>query len=362
MIEGPYPRLIIDTKKFQENIHNMLKLCKNNGIEVSGVVKGMNGLDEIIKIFINSGLSYLASSRLSQLQKIKKIDSNIHTTALRIPMLSELDKLIEVADCSLNSELETLNQLNHLCYQKNKQHEVVLMNDLGDLREGFFEVEDLMNAAIYVEHECENLVLKGIGTNLGCYGSIEPDQENLGQLVKNARAIEEKINRKLDWISGGATTSVPLILNHTMPDGINHLRIGDGFFLRDMELYFDYKLNQMHSDVFVVEGEIIEIHNKPSHPIGTISVDAFGNRPVYEDIGRRDRALLAIGRQDIGDMTKMIPFDSNIIIKGGSSDHTIIDITNSEKHYQIGDTIKFTLQYENLLRASISEYVYKEYK
>ncbi|MGY4105011.1 alanine/ornithine racemase family PLP-dependent enzyme [Ignavigranum ruoffiae] len=361
MTKGPYPRLLIDTKKLQSNIQTMMKVCQDYGIVVSGVVKGTNGIPEIIENFIQAGMKHLASSRLCQLERIKKMDSSVHTLALRIPMLSELDELIEVADCSLNSEIETLTALNELCQRKNKHHEVVLMNDLGDLREGFFEQEELIQAAVYVENECPNLYLKGIGTNLGCYGSIEPDQENLGQLIENARIIEEQIGRSLDWISGGATTSVPLVLNKTMPKGINHLRIGDGIYLRDMELYFDYHFDQMHGDVFILEGEIIEIHNKPSHPIGTISVDAFGNRPVYEDIGRRDRALLAMGRQDIGDMTKLIPIDQNIVVKGGSSDHTIVDITESEKNYKLGDTIKFTLQYENLLLASSSEYIYKQY-
>lgn len=355
------PRLIIDREKLKDNIQTMMKVCEKNGVEVSGVVKGTNGIPEIIKIFIQSGMKHLASSRLSQLETIKKCDSTIHTLALRIPMLSELEELIKVADCSLHSELETLKALNQVCQYENTHHEVVLMNDLGDLREGFFEQDELIEAAIFVENQCANLYLKGIGTNLGCYGSIEPDQENLGQLIKNARLIEQKIHRKLDWISGGATTSVPLILNKTMPEGINHLRIGDGIYLRDMELYFDYTFEEMHSDVFVLEAEIIEIHNKPSHPIGTISVDAFGNRPVYEDIGRRDRALLAMGRQDVGDMTKLIPLDDQVIIKGGSSDHTIVDITDSDRKYKVGDTLKFTLQYENLLLASSSEYIHKHY-
>lgn len=356
-----FPQILIDTNKLKHNIKTVMEKCSDKGITVSGVVKGTNGLPIIIETFIKAGMRNLASSRLSQLKTIKMIDPKVHTLALRIPMLSELEELVEYADCSLNSDLSTIKEINRICEQKNIYHEILLMNDLGDLREGFFKTNELIESALYIENECEHLILKGIGTNLGCYGSIEPDSKNLGQLIENARTIESMIGRKLDWISGGATTSIPLVLNNSMPEGITHLRIGDGIYLRDMELYFDYTFDEMYSDVFLLKGEIIEIHEKPSYPIGTISVDAFGNKPEYEDIGIRKRALLGMGRQDIGDMTKLIPLDENIKVIGGSSDHTIVDVTDSLHDYKLGDVLVFKIQYENLLYSCTSEYIHKSY-
>ena len=356
-----FPRLCINLRKLKSNILTMKEKCESIDITVSGVVKGTNGLTEVIQTFVDAGMNYLASSRLNQLKKIKEISPNSHTLALRLPMLSELKDLINYADCSLNSEIKTLKKLEEVCRESNIKHEVLLMHDLGDLREGFFQAEELYQAAEFVENECHYLQLKGIGTNLGCYGSIEPDSKNLGQLICHAEKIEGRIGRQLEWISGGATTTIPLVLNGTIPERINHLRIGDGIYLRDMEMYFDYTFEEMYPDVFVLEGEIIEIHDKPSYPIGTISVDAFGNRPEYIDLGIRKRALLAMGRQDIGDMTKLLPLDRNVQIMGGSSDHTIIDITDSDYNYKLGDTMSFHIQYENLLFTCISEYVNKIY-
>lgn len=114
------------------------------------------------------------------------------------------------------------------------------MQDLGDLREGYYNTAEFINTALWIEEDCKALNLKGIGTNLGCYGSIVPDAENLGTLVQIARQIEASIGRPLDWVSGGSTTTLPLIHDGSIVSGINHVRIGDAIFLRDMELYYDY--------------------------------------------------------------------------------------------------------------------------
>ena len=72
------------------------------------------------------------------------------------------------------------------------------------------------------------------------------------------------------------------------------------------------------------------------------------------------RAILAVGKQDI-DVDGIIPLDEQIEVMGGSSDHTIVDLSHCDKQYKLGDTIKFKLEYGTLLKASTSEYVNKEY-
>ena len=97
-----YPKFVIDKKKLKHNAKNVLDMCN----DIVGVIKGMNGLEEIIKTLIDAGFKTLASSRLSQLKRVKEINPNILTYDLRIPMLSEVDELVSCADISLNSSLE----------------------------------------------------------------------------------------------------------------------------------------------------------------------------------------------------------------------------------------------------------------
>ena len=147
---------------------------------------------------------------------------------IRIPMFNEINELVKFASVSLNSELETLNMIQKECELQGKKHKVILMLDLGDLREGVFDEEEFINLAEYVENNLKDVELYGVGTNLGCYGSIRPTEENLGRLCEIAEIIESKINRRLDMISGGATSSLPLLIDGKMPKRVNNLRIGEG--------------------------------------------------------------------------------------------------------------------------------------
>lgn len=357
-----YPKVVIEKNKLRDNAENVLNMCNEKCIDVVGVIKGVNGLDEIIRILIEAGFKTLGSSRLSQLKKVKEINPEIKTFNLRIPMLSEIDELIDYSDISLNSSEQTLRKLNKIAKNKGKIHNVILMAECGDLREGIYDEDILIKTALTVENELENLHLLGLGTNLGCYGSIMPTVEKMQELIDKAKKINNYIGRELEVISGGASTSLPLVAKGMMPEGINHLRIGDALYISDLDECFDYKVFDDEDEAFTLEAEIIELEEKPSHPIGTIAVDAFGNKKEYEDRGIRLRALIAVGRQDIGDYKHLRPLDKNIEVIGGSSDHTILDITESKNNYKLGDIVKFNLMYENLLMMSQSEYISKEYK
>ena len=82
--------------------------------------------------------------------------------------------------------------------------------------------------------------------------------------------------------------------------------------------------------------------------------------PVFEDKGIMKRAILACGRQDIVP-DQLFPVDDSISIIGGSSDHTIMDMTNAKKDYRVGDIVRFNMGYSSLLAGFTSEYVKKEF-
>lgn len=356
-----YPRLEIDMKKLKSNVNNVLEVAEKNNIEIVGVVKSVNGIREIVEVLIECGIKTIASSRLSQLRLIKEINPNINTYDLRIPMISEVDELVECADISLNSNLEVLEKLNEAAKNQNKKHNVILMLECGDLREGIYNEDEMLDIASTVENKLDNLNLMGVGTNLGCYGSIMPTPEKMNELIGKARKIEEKIGRKLDVVSGAASTAFPMVARGKLPDGITQMRFGDCFYVSDLDECFNYVMFDEDQESFKLQAEIIEIYDKPSHPIGEIAVDAFGNKKEYVDKGIRKRALIAVGRQDIGDCMHLRPLDKKLEIMGGSSDHTILDITDCDKEYKIGDIIEFYLMYENLLMSCQSEYIEKKF-
>jgi predicted amino acid racemase len=260
-------------------------------------------------------------------------------------MLSQVDLVTEEVDIILVSELETIRRINESAKEIGKTMKIVLMFDLGDLREGiWFEdnldfVEEILN--LY------HIDLYGIGVNLTCYGGIIPSKTHI-DMLQDIKSKLESYGANIRMISGGNSSSLYM----EDVEGINNLRIGEAILL-GRETAYGNLIEGMYDDVFTLEAEVIESSNKPSHPIGEIGMDAFGNVPSFEDRGNIDRAILAIGRQDI-DMDS-IDFGGNIL--GASSDHLMI-----EGKYEVGDIVKFKLGYGGLLAVATSPYVWKEVK
>lgn len=345
-----YPRVEIDLKKLRSNIDQMVSRCNSQGIDVAGVIKGCTGIPECAKQFEEGGCKFIASSRLEQLQDAKDFGIKLPLMLIRVPMLSEVADVIQLTDISLNSEEVVLKALNDEAIIRGKVHQVILMADLGDLREGFWNKEELLNVAIKVETQMKGLELAGIGTNLGCYGSINATPEKLQELVDLAELIEKRIGRTLKYISGGATTSLPRVLEGNMPKRVNLLRVGEGILLaKDLKDLWGLDMSFMYQDVFVLKAEVIEVKDKPSHPVGEIMFDAFGFKQEYTDRGIRRRALLALGKVDYAFPDMIYPRDKGIEILGASSDHTIVDVQDAERDFKVGDILAFDLCYATIV-------------
>lgn len=353
--EARYPMVELDLTKFRNNIDQAVKRCGDLGIGLAGVIKGFTGIPEGAKQFAEAGADFIASSRLEQIQGC--IDYGIKATymLIRVPMLSEIEEAVRITDISLNSEVEVLKALNKEALKQGKVHKVILMIDLGDLREGFWDKKELLDAALMVERECDGLYLAGVGTNLGCYGSILATPEKMNELIADAEMIEKEIGRELDIISGGATTSFPMVLSGTMPKRINNLRMGEGIILaKDLKDLFRIDMSFMYQDAFTLRAQIIELKDKPSYPVGELSFDAFGNVGTYEDRGVRKRALLGMGKVDVAFPDMIYPRDKGIEVIGASSDHLILDVEDAERELKVGDIVEFDLCYATIVYVTNS--------
>ena len=259
---------------------------------------------------------------------------------------------------SLNSEIEVIRAIDRACEKFGRTHGIILMADLGDLREGYWDNDELVETAVYIENELKNVKLTGVGTNLGCYGSIKPTVDKMNELADIACRIEEKIGRELDIVSGGATSSYPLVLDKVMPAKINHLRMGEGIILAyDLQEIWGLDMSRLSQEVFTFKAEVIEVKNKPTHPVGEIFIDGFGRMPEYEDRGIRKRALLATGKLDYALNDKIFPKMKGIELIGASSDHAILDIEDCKEEIKLGDIIEFNVSYPSLMYLTNSRYI-----
>jgi len=350
-----YPSIEINLKKLKENSKTIVKMCEDNFITSRFFVsKVFSGDKTIVNSLQDCGFTSIADSRIDNLKNFQALD--IPKVLLRLPMLSEVRRVVKYSDISLNSELLTIIELNNEALKQNKVHSVILMFDLGDLREGIFYKDDYLSV-IEIILKLAGIKLIGIGTNLTCYGGVIPSKENLDELVNIKEDIEDHFSITLDIISGGNSSIIHLFNQNIIPKEINNLRIGEAVIL-GRETAYGKKIEGMNTDVFTLKAELIEVKEKPSYPIGEIGMDSFGMIPVIEDKGQMTRGILAVGKQDVK-LDNIYSIDENIEIIGGSSDHLIVDITKA--NYKLGDIISFNINYPGLLQLMTSSYVKKVY-
>lgn len=348
-----YPKLIVNINKLKHNsitINNLL--VKNNINSRFLVTKVLSGNKKIVEKFADTGFTHIADSRVDNLKTFKDIP--LPKVLLRIPSLSEIKDVVKYVDVSLNSELQTIVELNNQAIIQNKFHQVILMFDLGDLREGLFFKEDYLETVAIIL-KLAGIKLIGIGTNLTCYGGVIPTRKILNELITIKNNIESNFKIKLEIISGGNSSTIPLLLKNNLPKEINNLRLGEVIML-GRETSYGEIVDNLYADAFTLQAQIIELKEKPSYPIGELGMDSFGEKTNIIDKGIMKRGILAIGKQDVI-LDNLTPIDQNVEIIGGSSDHLICDFTNT--NYALGDIIEFNVNYPGLLQLMTSKYITK---
>ncbi len=351
-----YPRLRIDKKKFEHNVRYMQNLCHQKGLSMMAVTKVFCADPPLIELLNKIKVDYIADSRMENLMTVK---SNIPKVLLRIPSIHEVDRVVKYTDISLNSELVTLEALDKAASKISKVHNVIIMVDIGDLREGLYYKERILEA-LRVVKSLKNINIKGIGTNLTCYGGIIPSVKTLQKLIDIIKMSEQMVGIKFDIVSGGNSSHIHLLMKNQDVEMVNNLRLGESLILGRETAYGD-PIEKMFQDVVTLEADLIEIKQKPSIPEGDIGMNAFGQKPSFEDLGLMKRGIIAIGKQDV-DYHEITPMDTRIRLVGSSSDHIIVDLTQTQNDYKIGDVIQFKLSYGSLLSTMTSKYVEKAYE
>lgn len=351
------PRANINLDNIEQNARLLKKRCDKKGIDITGVVKGGAGDLRIVNALVAGGITTLGDSRIENIIKMREAGFDNEMVLLRLPMLTEIKELIKYVDISLNSELVTLESIGRQAVKNDTEHKVIIMVDVGDLREGVLEnnLIDFMKDAI----EIEGVNVIGIGTNVGCYGGVLPTKANTKILLDLKKEIKEKLNYELEVISGGNTATTILLERDELPEGINNLRVGEGL-IQGTDITHQREIPFLNSNNITLSAEVIELKEKPSSPTGKTGHDAFGNKPDFEDKGVIKRAILAVGRQDVK-LDGMTPLLEGVEILGASSDHLLCDVTEAKRELQIGSEIEFKLNYGAMLKAMTSHYIDKHY-
>lgn len=346
------PRLEIDLNKIAHNLKVLIAFCEARGVSIAAVTKVVCGNIAIARLLVEGGITILADAKIANLKKMSDAGIRCQFLLLGPPMLSEVESIVKYADISLNSEISVIRTLAESALRQGRVHNIVLMVEYGDLREGIMphDVENIIDQILPLK----GVSLMGIGTNLACYGGVRPDQEKMGLLTDLATEIEKAFNIHLPFISGGNSANYQWLLKIDESGRVNNLRIGESIFL-GCETTRRERIPGLFTDAFTLVSEVTELKSKPSLPYGSIGQNALGEIPDFEDHGVGPRAIIGIGQQDVT-CSGLSP-EMTITILGSSSDHIIIN--PQESGLRVGSEVRFNLNYSALLSAMTSPYVTK---
>lgn len=348
------PRIEINLAKIAHNTEKVIQLYKTKGIEIMGVTKVVCGDLAIANVLVNSGIVMLADSRLRNIQNMRDASIKAHFVLLRTPALSEVDSVVKYADISMNTELSVIKELSVTANKYNTLHQIILMVEMGDLREGILPVN--LGEFIHEVLKLSGIKIVGIGANFACFGGVKPTKANMEDLSTIASAMEKQFSLSLLWVSGGNSANHSWFMTTNNIQKINNLRIGELIYL-GRETLDRQAIPELFTDAFTLVAEVIESKIKPSTPYGEIGQNAFGHRPHFEERGQMKRVILSVGAQDVL-VTGLTPrLDVEII--GSSSDHTLLDAKKID--LKVGDEVLFDLTYGALLSVMTSPYIHKTY-
>jgi len=345
-------RIETDLDKIEQNTRILVDRLAATGIRVTGITKAVLGSPGVGAAMLRGGACGLGDSRVPNLARLSRLDRPPLRTMIRSPMLSQVAWVVDLADVSLNTEAVVLAALDQAASHQKRTHAVVLMVELGDLREGI-ALDDVPEAVRAVLGH-SSLRLIGLGANLACQSGVVPDDRNMGILTGLTDDIEALHGISLDVVSGGNSANLNWAL-HTHDVGrIDELRLGEAILLGVDPLYRT-PIPGLHTDAFTVTAEVIEVALKPAQPWGDRAQAAFGEAPVRNGSRTVHQAILALGRQDVDPDGLQPP--EGITILGMSSDHLIVDL--GDHPIAVGDEIGFGVAYGALVRAMTSPFVTK---
>lgn len=350
--------LTLNRDSLRHNHQFLEELFEHSAAEWGVVTKLLCGHRTFIREVLALGIKEVHDSRVSNLKLIKELAPDVQTVYIKPAPKRSIPAIIRYADVSLQTDIESLKLLSIEAQKQKKIHKVIIMVEMGDLREGVMgeRLIDFYEAAF----ELPMLDFIGLGTNLNCLHGIMPSQDKLIQLSLYKQIIELKFKRKIPWISGGTSVTIPLLLQQRIPSGVNHFRIGETLYF-GADLFTGTVISGMREDVFRLEAEIIELSEKPSLPTGEISHNPQGELLELDEskYGKSSiRAIIDIGVLDVDPKYLIMPHSSMEVL-GSSSDMIVIDLGSNPLQLKVGDTLEFALKYMGALSLMNSNYVDK---
>nr|WP_319395342.1 alanine racemase [uncultured Desulfobacter sp.] len=346
-------QLILNLDKLRHNIRFLSRHCREHHLGITGIIKDPSADTKMIRPMMDLGFENIGISRVPD-GPIANLLFPKRPIYISLPSIHELPAIVQNFSTSFNSELAVIEQLNQTAIAMNQPHDILLMVDTGDLREGVMPDQVVETVRKIQQIRPRNINFAGIGTNLGCCAGTVPDEYNLGIMAELADRIESQLDIEVKTVSVGGSVMLKWMQHRQLPGRINNIRLGESLFLGTIPT-----INQMHPDlktqVATFRSDIIEIREKLVAPPRYSGKDALGVQPQFTSRGMRKRAILNFGICDTSPsgLTPLIPGMEIVSI---NSNYTLADITDCRHRFKIGDFVDFTMNYQAFLQSLISPF------
>ncbi len=350
-----YPHVEISLDKIRHNLEKIIAWCGTKNIQVTPVTKGVCGSVEIARMLASYDIHSIGDSHIQNIIGMKDAGIPADFMLLRAPMQHEIGSVVAYSDFCLVSELMTIRELNEEARRYDRCFNIILMVELGGRREGI--LPDKLEEVTGQIMSMENVHLAGIGANLACMNGIKPTTEKMDLFSELVSNVQSRYGFEFEIVSGGNSANYQWLRKTREPGLINNLRMGEAILL-GTDPISQMPIEGLQTGAFVLSAEVIESGRKPSLPDGIPTFTGFGEVPNFVDEGEMNRAILAVGLQDL-DPLGCVPLDPSIKIIGTTSDHMVLNST--DRLLRVGEVVKFQLTYRALLRLMISPYVWKDF-
>lgn len=347
----------LNENSLKKNYHFLKRAFEKNNKHWGVVVKLLCGNKTYLEAVARLNPEEIHDSRMSNLEKMKEIAPNIQRVYIKPPPINSVRRLVHCADVSFNTHIRTIRKINEEAGKIGTIHKILIMVELGDLREGVMG-EDLIS--FYQEvFELPNIEVIGIGANLNCLNGILPSYDKLVQLSLYKELLNARFGSHVQWVSSGSSITYPLISRKQVPKGCNHFRIGETLFFGN-DIYEQKPIKHMKQDVFTLYAEVIEVRQKPMAANGEQGSNLLGETPEIEPewVGEEGlRVILDVGVLDVSP-TDLVPFDPDVEVLGSSSDMMVVHL-KKEREIRLGEMFRFRPNYTGVLSLMNSEYIEK---
>lgn len=325
------PSVEIDPGKIRRNTQTLVQRLDRRGIKVLGVTKAVCGHPEVANAMLSGGATGLADARISNVERMRKAGIMAPISLIRTPMISQADHVVRHCEASYNSEFAVLERLGAAALQQGSVHAVILMVEMGDMRDGI-PPKDLIEFAKRAV-SIRGVALKGIAANFACLGNVAPDQDAMLALSTLATDLESDCGPKVRTVSGGGSACISWALAASSPDRINELRLGEAILL-GVDPLTGNRIEGLHTDAFKLKAEVIETKIKTQLRSGIEDRCSI-------------RSILAIGRQDVDPAG--LSFPVGVAFAGATSDHMVVETKTIP--LKVGSEVSLKMNYDGLMRV-----------